>query len=149
MASRLPLQNIQVLLELRGEGLADLTALLSLVPIHIVSLESQLPVAFLHLSPKSRMVIGFDCEGVGHCHGHTGLYFLKVCSLCILGQRTCTFACPLYLCMKTMVNGTFVSSIPRKGLDLPTADVKLLRDSGTRCSIPSHGGTKWTEEIIS
>ncbi|KAL3511719.1 hypothetical protein ACH5RR_024436 [Cinchona calisaya] len=40
------------------------------VPINIVTHESQLPTEFLHPSPKSQFVIGFDCEGVDLCrHG--------------------------------------------------------------------------------
>ncbi|XP_027331902.1 piRNA biogenesis protein EXD1 isoform X3 [Abrus precatorius] len=42
----------------------------SRVPIHIVTVASQLPVEFLEPSPQSQLVIGFDCEGVDLCrHG--------------------------------------------------------------------------------
>ncbi|XP_057473097.1 uncharacterized protein LOC130761593 isoform X2 [Actinidia eriantha] len=42
-------------------------ALISLVPIHIVTNASQLPNEFLHPSPERQLVIGFDCEGVDLC----------------------------------------------------------------------------------
>ncbi|KAL3824423.1 hypothetical protein ACJIZ3_020452 [Penstemon smallii] len=54
-----------------GRQWTERTAVLSLVPIHIVSHETQLPKAFLHPSAKTRMVIGFDCEGVGLCRTGT------------------------------------------------------------------------------
>lgn len=38
-----------------------------LVPIHIVTEASQLPVEFLEPSPERKLVIGFDCEGVDLC----------------------------------------------------------------------------------
>ncbi|KAL9227267.1 hypothetical protein vseg_002978 [Gypsophila vaccaria] len=38
-----------------------------LVPIHIVTEASQLPVEFLEPSSLSKLVIGFDCEGVDLC----------------------------------------------------------------------------------
>ncbi|KAL2317886.1 hypothetical protein Fmac_031762 [Flemingia macrophylla] len=42
----------------------------SLVPVHIVTAASQLPVDFLEPSPQKELVIGFDCEGVDLCrHG--------------------------------------------------------------------------------
>ncbi|WVY92289.1 hypothetical protein V8G54_037803 [Vigna mungo] len=41
------------------------------VPIHIVTLASQLPVEFLEPSPQSELVIGFDCEGVDLCRKGT------------------------------------------------------------------------------
>ncbi|KAK1429760.1 hypothetical protein QVD17_11978 [Tagetes erecta] len=34
------------------------------VPIHIVTLASQLPPDFLNLSPDKKLVVGFDCAGV-------------------------------------------------------------------------------------
>ncbi|KAK6912785.1 3'-5' exonuclease domain [Dillenia turbinata] len=41
-----------------------------LVPIHIVTQASQLPIEFLEPSPERELVIGFDCEGVNLCrHG--------------------------------------------------------------------------------
>lgn len=47
----------------------------SLVPIHVVTEPSQLPVEFLNPSPGKQLIIGFDCEGVDLCrHG----------SLCIM-----------------------------------------------------------------
>lgn len=53
----------------------DHAALLSLVPIYIVTHASQLPKDFLVPSPVRQLVIGFDCEGVDLCrHG----------SLCIM-----------------------------------------------------------------
>ncbi|CAL5373877.1 unnamed protein product [Camellia sinensis] len=45
----------------------DNEALLSLVPIHIVTHASQLPTEFLYPSPERQLVIGFDCEGVDLC----------------------------------------------------------------------------------
>ncbi|KAK7321612.1 hypothetical protein VNO77_32423 [Canavalia gladiata] len=39
----------------------------SRVPIHIVTVASQLPVEFLEPSPQSQLVVGFDCEGVDLC----------------------------------------------------------------------------------
>ncbi|XP_071901398.1 uncharacterized protein [Coffea arabica] len=49
---------------------ADNDFILFSVPIHIVTHESRLPTEFLHPSPKSQLVIGFDCEGVDLCrHG--------------------------------------------------------------------------------
>ncbi|KAL6344856.1 hypothetical protein AAG906_002762 [Vitis piasezkii] len=48
----------------------DHEGLLPLVPIHIVTLPSQLPIEFLEPSPERKLVIGFDCEGVDLCrHG--------------------------------------------------------------------------------
>ncbi|KNA23074.1 hypothetical protein SOVF_028180 [Spinacia oleracea] len=38
-----------------------------LVPIHIVTEASQLPVEFLEPCPETKLVIGFDCEGVDLC----------------------------------------------------------------------------------
>ncbi|XP_050290739.1 uncharacterized protein LOC126729020 [Quercus robur] len=40
---------------------------LSLVPIHIVTHASQLPIEFLSPSPEKQLVVGFDCEGVDLC----------------------------------------------------------------------------------
>ncbi|KAK6249002.1 hypothetical protein QUC31_020567 [Theobroma cacao] len=41
-----------------------------MVPIHIVTNASQLPVEFLNPSPERQLVVGFDCEGVDLCrHG--------------------------------------------------------------------------------
>ncbi|KAK7310740.1 hypothetical protein RJT34_08436 [Clitoria ternatea] len=48
-----------------GEKLVDEDE--SPVPIHIVTVASQLPVEFLEPSPQSPLVIGFDCEGVDLC----------------------------------------------------------------------------------
>ncbi|XP_058192569.1 uncharacterized protein LOC131309891 isoform X1 [Rhododendron vialii] len=45
----------------------DHEALLSLVPIYVVTHASQLPVEFLYPSPKQHLVIGFDCEAVDLC----------------------------------------------------------------------------------
>lgn len=53
-----------------GSSYTDNDFILSLVPIRIVTHESQLPTGFLRPSPKSQLVIGFDCEGVDLCrHG--------------------------------------------------------------------------------
>ncbi|GAB4837149.1 hypothetical protein Ancab_002060 [Ancistrocladus abbreviatus] len=38
-----------------------------LLPIYIVTKASQLPVEFLEPSPQSKLVVGFDCEGVDLC----------------------------------------------------------------------------------
>ncbi|XP_019429532.1 PREDICTED: piRNA biogenesis protein EXD1 [Lupinus angustifolius] len=38
-----------------------------MVPIHIVTNASQLPIEFLEPSPQSQIAIGFDCEGVDLC----------------------------------------------------------------------------------
>lgn len=43
----------------------------SRVPIHIVTAATQLPVEFLEPSPQSKLVIGFDCEGVDLCRKGT------------------------------------------------------------------------------
>lgn len=43
----------------------------SRVPIHIVTTASQLPVEFLEPSPQTKLVIGFDCEGVDLCRNGT------------------------------------------------------------------------------
>lgn len=45
----------------------DHEAHLSLVPIHIVTHASQLPIEFLSPSPEKQLVVGFDCEGVDLC----------------------------------------------------------------------------------
>uniref|UniRef100_A0A5B6YMN9 3'-5' exonuclease domain-containing protein n=1 Tax=Davidia involucrata TaxID=16924 RepID=A0A5B6YMN9_DAVIN len=45
----------------------DHEAVLSLVPIQIVTHASQLPTEFLYPSPERQFVIGFDCEGVDLC----------------------------------------------------------------------------------
>ncbi|XVF74466.1 hypothetical protein PTKIN_Ptkin13bG0112400 [Pterospermum kingtungense] len=45
----------------------DHEAVLSLVPVHIVTHASQLPKEFLFPSPKSPLIVGFDCEGVHLC----------------------------------------------------------------------------------
>ncbi|XP_057524202.1 uncharacterized protein LOC130803969 isoform X1 [Amaranthus tricolor] len=42
-----------------------------LVPVHIVTEASQLPVDFLEPSPETKLVIGFDCEGVDLCRNGT------------------------------------------------------------------------------
>ncbi|GAB2274744.1 hypothetical protein Dimus_009517 [Dionaea muscipula] len=42
-----------------------------LVPIHIVTSASELPVEFLEPSAQSQLVIGFDCEGVDLCRDGT------------------------------------------------------------------------------
>ncbi|XP_050264847.1 exosome complex exonuclease rrp6-like [Quercus robur] len=53
-----------------GDKPLDHEANLKLVPIHIVTDASQLPVEFLEPSPENQLVIGFDCEGVDLCrHG--------------------------------------------------------------------------------
>ncbi|CAL0323706.1 unnamed protein product [Lupinus luteus] len=39
----------------------------TVVPIHIVTNASQLPIEFLEPSPQSQIAIGFDCEGVDLC----------------------------------------------------------------------------------
>lgn len=43
----------------------------SLVPIHIITNASELPVEFLEPSPQSQVVIGFDCEGIDLCRDGT------------------------------------------------------------------------------
>lgn len=42
-------------------------ALLELLPVHVVTKASQLPIDFLEPSPQTKLVIGFDCEGVDLC----------------------------------------------------------------------------------
>lgn len=41
--------------------------LLELLPVHVVTKASQLPIDFLEPSPQTKLVIGFDCEGVDLC----------------------------------------------------------------------------------
>uniref|UniRef100_A0A1D1YBY6 Exonuclease 3'-5' domain-containing protein 1 n=1 Tax=Anthurium amnicola TaxID=1678845 RepID=A0A1D1YBY6_9ARAE len=48
-----------------GGELSDHNALL--VPIHIVTVSSQLPLDFLEPSAERQLVIGFDCEGIDLC----------------------------------------------------------------------------------
>lgn len=55
----------------------DHAALLSLVPIYIVTHASQLPKDFLVPSPVRQLVIGFDCEGVDLCR-HGSLCIMQV-----------------------------------------------------------------------
>ncbi|XP_057957520.1 uncharacterized protein LOC131150672 [Malania oleifera] len=50
-----------------GDRLLDHETHFSLVPIHIVTHASQLPIEFLEPSPEKQLVIGFDCEGVDLC----------------------------------------------------------------------------------
>ncbi|KAK9273044.1 hypothetical protein L1049_017851 [Liquidambar formosana] len=50
-----------------GRKPVDHEANLTLVPIHIVTHASQLPIEFLEPSPERQLVIGFDCEGVDLC----------------------------------------------------------------------------------
>ncbi|XP_010267080.1 PREDICTED: uncharacterized protein LOC104604444 [Nelumbo nucifera] len=50
-----------------GDKCPDHEAQLLLVPIHIVTHASQLPIEFLEPSPERPLVIGFDCEGVDLC----------------------------------------------------------------------------------
>ncbi|KAJ7951673.1 3'-5' exonuclease domain [Quillaja saponaria] len=50
-----------------GANHQDHEAILSLVPIHVVTHASQLPKEFLYPSPERQLVIGFDCEGVDLC----------------------------------------------------------------------------------
>ncbi|XWS12029.1 hypothetical protein CRYUN_Cryun37aG0055400 [Craigia yunnanensis] len=45
----------------------DHEAVLSLVQVHVVTHASQLPKEFLFPSPKSHLIVGFDCEGVRLC----------------------------------------------------------------------------------
>lgn len=53
-----------------GAKYPDPDALLSTVPINIVTHASQLPSEFLKPSSERKLVIGFDCEGVDLCrHG--------------------------------------------------------------------------------
>ncbi|GMI73051.1 hypothetical protein like AT2G25910 [Hibiscus trionum] len=47
-----------------GDRHKDYEAVLSLVPIHIVTHASQLPKEFLFPSAETHLIIGFDCEGV-------------------------------------------------------------------------------------
>lgn len=57
-------------LYLLGDKPLDHESHLTLVPIHIVTHASQLPTEFLEPSVESKLVIGFDCEGVDLCrHG--------------------------------------------------------------------------------
>jgi hypothetical protein len=57
-------------LYLLGDKPLDHEAHLTLVPIHVVTHASQLPTEFLEPSIESKLVIGFDCEGVDLCrHG--------------------------------------------------------------------------------
>nr|KJB18564.1 hypothetical protein B456_003G060400 [Gossypium raimondii] len=51
-----------------GEEHKDHEAVLSMVPIHIVTHASQLPKEFLFPSSKNHLIVGFDCEGVQLCH---------------------------------------------------------------------------------
>ncbi|KAI3468155.1 hypothetical protein Pfo_024818 [Paulownia fortunei] len=46
-------------------------AYLSTVPIHVVTVASQLPAEFLQPSRERQLVIGFDCEGVDLCRDGT------------------------------------------------------------------------------
>ncbi|KAF5748290.1 hypothetical protein HS088_TW04G00242 [Tripterygium wilfordii] len=48
-------------------GPLDLEPSLSLVPVHVVTDASELPVEFLNPSPEKPLIIGFDCEGVDLC----------------------------------------------------------------------------------
>ncbi|XP_068652483.1 uncharacterized protein [Aristolochia californica] len=50
-----------------GDKKPGLDALLSEVPIHIVTHPSQLPPEFLEPSIEKKLVVGFDCEGVDLC----------------------------------------------------------------------------------
>jgi exonuclease 3'-5' domain-containing protein 1 len=59
-------------------------ALLSLVPIYIVTHASQLPNEFLYPSPEKQLVVGFDCEGVDLCRYGT---------LCIMQVIFCLWLC--------------------------------------------------------
>ncbi|KMT17955.1 hypothetical protein BVRB_2g033030 [Beta vulgaris subsp. vulgaris] len=65
MADDLPSHQAHVPLPLDPGGLVSDDA--TLVPIHIVTEASQLPVEFLKPCPQTKLVIGFDCEGVDLC----------------------------------------------------------------------------------
>ncbi|PON76657.1 DNA polymerase [Parasponia andersonii] len=76
MASTVPSPSYQTHIPLpspsssSGEKSPNNEAHLSVVPIHIVTHASQLPVEFLEPSSERKLVIGFDCEGVDLCrHG--------------------------------------------------------------------------------
>ncbi|KAE8099982.1 hypothetical protein FH972_017921 [Carpinus fangiana] len=71
MASSRPLHQTKIPLPLDpGDKPLDHEAHLTLVPIHVVTHASQLPTEFLEPSVESKLVIGFDCEGVDLCrHG--------------------------------------------------------------------------------
>ncbi|KAL6960091.1 hypothetical protein U1Q18_049395 [Sarracenia purpurea var. burkii] len=65
--ANLPHQTCIPLPSESGSKHPDHEAHLSLVPIHIVTNASQLPVEFLYPSSERQLVIGFDCEGVDLC----------------------------------------------------------------------------------
>lgn len=65
MADDPPSHRTHVPLPLDSGGIVSDDA--PLVPIHIVTDASQLPVEFLEPSPERKLVIGFDCEGVDLC----------------------------------------------------------------------------------
>lgn len=65
---------------------------LSLVPIHIVTHASQLPIEFLSPSPEKQLVVGFDCEGVDLCRYGT-LCIMQVIFFCLtnlISSQLCT-----------------------------------------------------------
>ncbi|XP_007012226.2 PREDICTED: uncharacterized protein LOC18588024 isoform X2 [Theobroma cacao] len=65
-----------------------------MVPIHIVTNASQLPVEFLNPSPERQLVVGFDCEGVDLCrHG----------TLCIMQALYFQFGIKLHNVMDTQI----------------------------------------------
>ncbi|EOY29845.1 3'-5' exonuclease domain-containing protein / K domain-containing protein / KH domain-containing protein isoform 3 [Theobroma cacao] len=65
-----------------------------MVPIHIVTNASQLPVEFLNPSPERPLVVGFDCEGVDLCrHG----------TLCIMQALYFQFGIKLHNVMDTQI----------------------------------------------
>ncbi|KAK8629181.1 hypothetical protein V6N13_078033 [Hibiscus sabdariffa] len=67
MAFSTPYQTYVPLLFDPGDRHKDYEAVLSLVPIHIVTHASQLPKEFLFPSAQTPFIIGFDCEGVQLC----------------------------------------------------------------------------------
>ncbi|KAL4311473.1 hypothetical protein GQ457_01G040440 [Hibiscus cannabinus] len=67
MAFSTPYQTYVPLLFDPGDRHKDYEAVLSLVPIHIVTHASQLPKEFLFPSAQTPLIIGFDCEGVQLC----------------------------------------------------------------------------------
>ncbi|KAE9588496.1 hypothetical protein Lal_00002884 [Lupinus albus] len=50
-----------------GDKPVDDESRTTIVPVHIVTNASQLPIEFLEPSPQSQIAIGFDCEGVDLC----------------------------------------------------------------------------------
>lgn len=75
----------------------DDEAVLSLVPIHIVTHASQLPTEFLYPSPERQLVLGFDCEGEDLCR-YGCLCIMQVsCLLLYLLELTSSLYVDYYL----------------------------------------------------